>query len=105
MFSPENPATMTHYIERLHAGIRRTRTCALIGLDPRFEQLPTSVIAAARQRATSERAIQATAFEEFCGRIIDVVAPLVPAVKPQAAFFEELGPDGSIALANVIRHA
>ena len=99
------PPTMTHYIERLHSAIRRTKTAALVGLDPRFDQLPPNVIAAAKQRASSERAIQATAFEEFCCRIIDVVAPLVPAVKPQAAFFEELGPDGCIALANVMRHA
>ena len=27
--------------------------------------------------------------------IIDVVAKLVPAIKPQAAFFEELGPDSA----------
>ncbi len=96
---------MTHFIERLHAAIRRTQTPALIGLDPRFDQLPASIISSARQRATSERQIQATAFEEFCCRIIDVVAPLVPAVKPQAAFFEELGPAGCLALSNVIRHA
>jgi orotidine-5'-phosphate decarboxylase len=37
--------------------------------------------------------------------VIDVVAPLVPAVKPQAAFFEELGPAGMQALADVIRYA
>ncbi len=96
---------MTHYIERLHAAIRRTGTSALVGLDPRFDQLPPSVVAAAQKRATTDRAIQAAAFEEFCCRIIDVVAPLVPAVKPQAAFFEELGPDGCFALANVMRHA
>lgn len=100
-----NPATMTHYIERLHAAIRRTQTSALVGLDPRFDQLPPAVIAAAKKRATTDRAIQATAFEEFCCRIIDVVAALVPAVKPQAAFFEELGPDGCVALGNVMRHA
>ncbi len=96
---------MTHYVDRLHAAIRRTNTSALVGLDPRFDQLPPSVIAAAKQRATSDRAIQAAAFDEFCCRIIDVVAPLVPAVKPQAAFFEELGPDGCVALEHVIRHA
>ncbi len=96
---------MTHYIERLHAAIRRTQTSALVGLDPRFDQLPPAVVAVARKRATTDRAIAAAAFEEFCFRIIDVVAPLVPAVKPQAAFFEELGPDGCVALANVMRHA
>ena len=37
--------------------------------------------------------------------MIDVVAPLVPAVKPQAAFFEECGPSGMVALANVMVYA
>lgn len=96
---------MTHYIERLHAAIRRTRTPALVGLDPRWDQLPAPIVTAAQNRATTDRAIQATAFEEFCCRLIDVVAPLVPAVKPQSAFFEELGPEGTFALAKVIRHA
>jgi orotidine-5'-phosphate decarboxylase len=37
--------------------------------------------------------------------VIDVVAHLVPAVKPQAAFFEELGPPGMAALADVMAYA
>ena len=37
--------------------------------------------------------------------MIDVVAPLVPAVKPQAAFFEELGPAGMFVLKEVIEYA
>ena len=47
----------------------------------------------------------AAACEEFCLRIIDVVAPLVPAVKPQSAFFELCGPEGVQSLARVIRRA
>ncbi len=47
----------------------------------------------------------AEAFRVFCRGIIDVVARLVPAVKPQVAFFEEVGPHGMVALADVIRYA
>lgn len=47
----------------------------------------------------------AEAYQRFCFEVIDVVAKLVPAVKPQAAFFEELGPPGMVALGQVIRHA
>jgi orotidine-5'-phosphate decarboxylase len=47
----------------------------------------------------------ADAYCEFCQGVIDVVAPLVAVVKPQAAFFEQLGPAGMNALAVVIRHA
>ncbi|MDA1014575.1 MAG: orotidine-5'-phosphate decarboxylase [Planctomycetota bacterium] len=97
---------MFHFASRLNHAIRSKQTPALVGLDPRFDQLPESVIANASERAGScERARKAAAFEEFSKRIIDVVSPLVPAVKPQAAFFEELGSTGCIALERVIRHA
>lgn len=95
-----------NFADRLHEAIRRKRTAALVGLDPRFERLPLPLVEAVKSRGTGdETALKAQAFEEFCFRIIDVVAPLVPAVKPQAAFFEELGPWGMIALERVIRHA
>jgi orotidine-5'-phosphate decarboxylase len=96
---------MTSYSARLNAAVLRMRTPALVGLDPRYELLPPDIVARAT-KATSDRCSQrALACEEFCRRIIDVVAPLVPAVKPQAAFFEEYGPAGCQALHNVIRHA
>ena len=94
-----------HYATRLHQAIRRTQTPALVGLDPRPDRLPADVLARARRGTGANRhAVLAAACEEFCCRIIDVIAPLVPAIKPQAAFFEECGPAGLAALANVIRH-
>ena len=85
---------MNHYTDRLHAAIADRQTPALVGLDPRLDQLPESIVTAARNRTSSEAEAAASAFDEFCSRIIDVVAPLVPAVKPQAAFFEQFGPAG-----------
>ncbi|MEX2285928.1 MAG: orotidine-5'-phosphate decarboxylase [Planctomycetaceae bacterium] len=97
---------MTNYANRLHTAVRAKKTPALVGLDPRFEQLPTPVIQSAQKASRrSELSLRAAAFEIFCRELIDVVAPLVPAVKPQAAFFEELGPPGMEALAAVIRYA
>ncbi len=97
--------TVSHYASRLHAAITSKRTPVLVGLDPRLDWLPPDVLAHARELHSDASAQAAAAFEEFCVRLIDVVAPLVPAVKPQAAFFEELGPDGCLALARVIRYA
>lgn len=96
---------MGSYTTRLHDAVRRKRTPALVGLDPRFDLLPNPIVEAARKRASDSAAVVATAFEEFCLRLIDVVAPLVPAVKPQAAFFEEWGPAGCAALARVMQRA
>jgi orotidine-5'-phosphate decarboxylase len=47
----------------------------------------------------------AAAVEEFCLRVLDVVAELVPIVKPQSAFFEACGPAGMLALQRVLRRA
>jgi orotidine-5'-phosphate decarboxylase len=99
----------THFSDRLDEAIRHKRTPALVGIDPRLDQLPAEVLARARQRVESSGGgpdeMAASAFEEFCGRLIDVVAPLVPAVKPQAAFFEQYGAPGVAVLARVIRRA
>ncbi len=74
----------------------------LVGLDPRFEQLPAAVRG---DTAADDWPSVATAYARFCREIIDVVAPLVAVVKPQAAFFEQLGPPGMTALAEVVTYA
>ena len=83
------------FSQLLSDSIRRKGNPVLVGLDPRWESLP----------ATCKMDTVADSFERFCKTIIDITAPLVPAVKPQAAFFEQYGPDGMVALRNVIKYA
>lgn len=90
-----------NFADRLAQAVRRCGNAVLVGLDPRWEQLPTVI----RDDGPASLEQQAKAYLIFCKGIIDVVAPLVPAVKPQAAFFEQLGPHGMMALAEVIHHA
>ena len=97
---------MSSFSQRLDHAIRKKQTPALVGLDPRFDQLPPTVLEAARKRTwSSEQELKSNAYEEFCSRLIDIVAPLVPAVKPQAAFFEELGPAGMSVFYRVLKKA
>ncbi len=96
---------MLPFADRLDAAVRRCRNPVLVGLDPRSESLPAGILpdsAAGRQANLAETA---AAYRRFCRGVIDVVAPLVPAVKPQAAFFEQLGPEGMTVLADVIAYA
>jgi orotidine-5'-phosphate decarboxylase len=93
------PLTTSHFADRLAAAVRQKGSPVLVGLDPRAESLPPGLIAGSGREAT------ARGFEVFCRGVIDVVAPLVAAVKPQAAFFEQLGPPGMSALKTVIDHA
>jgi orotidine-5'-phosphate decarboxylase len=88
-----------NFADRLIAAVRRKQTPVLVGLDPRAESLPAGMLMGTDLQSTAE------AYLAFCRGVIDVVAPLVPAVKPQAAFFEQLGPAGCVALAEVVRYA
>ncbi len=74
----------------------------MVGLDPRVEHLPETVVSTTGPLDMEQAA---AAYLRFCRGVIDAVAPLVPVVKPQAAFFEQLGPPGMAALAEVIRYA
>ncbi len=95
--------TNYHYADRLHAAIRAKGSPALVGIDPRLKSLPAPVLDAATGPTELDRA--ADAFERFGKGLIDAVADLVPAVKPQSAFFEELGVPGMTALSRIIAHA
>jgi orotidine-5'-phosphate decarboxylase len=89
----------SHFGDRLIAAIRAKKNPVLVGLDPRAENIPRGLIAGEGMEAT------AGGFALFCRGVIDAVAPLVPAVKPQAAFFEQLGPAGMRALKETIDYA
>lgn len=93
---------MTHFADRLAEAVQRCANPVLVGIDPRVDALPTGMLA---ENDRMDLAKAAEAYEQFSREVIDVVAPLVPAVKPQAAFFEQLGPAGMSALGEVIRYA
>src|SRR5712671_707540 len=93
---------MPHFADRLTAAIRARGNAVCVGLDPRWESLPQEI--RSRHGDDTLDAV-AAAFEEFCSRVMDVVAPLVPVVKPQSAFFEACGPAGMGALQRLLRKA
>lgn len=93
---------MDSFAERLATGVRKSKTPTLVGLDPRFESLPAPLTAGLSKTNPIE---VAGAFQTFCKGVIDVVAPLVSVVKPQAAFFEQVGVPGMAALAETISYA
>jgi orotidine-5'-phosphate decarboxylase len=93
---------MTHFADRLADAIWAKGNAVCVGLDPRWESLPIEL----RQRhGEPTLAAVAAAYEEFCSRVLDIVAPLVPAVKPQSAFFEACGPEGMAALQRLLGKA
>lgn len=90
---------MANFAERLATAVRQKGTPTLVGIDPRFEQLPPAL------QTDSSLAGQAAAFEKFSCELIDAIADLVAVIKPQAAFYEQLGPLGMAALAKTVSYA
>ena len=91
-----------HFADRLTAAVQRCGNPVMVGLDPRLAQLPAPI--RGDVEAGDVRKVALT-YTNFCRDVIDVVAPLVGVVKPQAAFFEQIGPHGMLALADVIGYA
>jgi orotidine-5'-phosphate decarboxylase len=90
-----------NFADRLGEAVEHKRTQLVVGLDPRLDLLPVEL----RGEAVLGRAAAASAVARFCKGIIDAVGPYVVAVKPQCAFFEELGSDGVRALEEVCDYA
>ncbi|MHB1556936.1 MAG: orotidine-5'-phosphate decarboxylase [Isosphaeraceae bacterium] len=82
------------FIERVFAAVRRLRNPVVVGIDPRPEELPSGFLDQFPGTADGV----AEALRRFGGEVLDVVAPLVPAVKFQSAFYEAYGPAGVAAL-------
>lgn len=106
-FSLRDPPTAVngqihHFSDRLAAAVQHRRTAVMVGLDPRWESLPPSLRSGVEPH---DEARVAEVYRQFSCDVIDAVASRVAVVKPQAAFFEQLGPAGMQALGAVIAHA
>jgi len=87
--------------DRLADAVERKGSAICIGLDPRIEMLPPSLVIGLRPGAAG----RARAYERFCQQVIEAVADEAVAVKPQVAFFEALGGYGVTALEQVCQYA
>ena len=91
---------MKPFMDQLAVAVRQRGNAVVVGIDPRYDQLPDEL------RLDHPSLDQkAEAYARFGCEIIDVVADKVPAIKPQMAFFEQLGPAGLAALHRVVAHA
>lgn len=83
-----------HFADRLANAVKQKSTPLIVGLDPVYERLPEKI--RTNRHMNDETDVQASvdAFFEFCTRTLRVVAPLVPAVKINIAYFERYLWDG-----------
>jgi orotidine-5'-phosphate decarboxylase len=77
----------------------------VVGLDPRLEALPEGILAACCQQHGATPRAAAEALWQFNRGIIDAIHDLVPAVKPQLAFYECYGVEGMRAFGRTVQYA
>ena len=77
----------------------------VVGLDPTLDYLPAQIKEAAFAQFGKNLRGAARAYLEFNMGVIDAICDIVPAVKPQCAYYEALGWYGVKALAKTITYA
>ena len=94
-----------HVADRLCAAIDAKGSAVVVGLDPRPESLPPHLLADCRAELGESSEAVAEALWRFNRGVIDAVHDVVPAVKPQLAFYERYGVAGLKAYTRTARYA
>jgi len=84
------------FTDSLIEKVKKCRNHTVVGLDPRLEYVPKHITDEVGQGEPVEKSAEliAEAFFSFNKEIIDNVYDIVPAVKPQIAFYEQYGAAG-----------
>jgi len=96
---------MTHFGDRLTNRISELSNPTVVGLDPRLAQIPEFIKDAAMEEYGETTEGVAEAIIDFNMGLIDALHDIVPAVKPQIAFYECYGHHGLRAYEETIKYA
>lgn len=78
----------SHFSDRIAEAVKKKNTPLIVGLDPIYSRLPQALKDAHPDGETDLAAAVDSIFE-FCTRTLKIVAPIVPAVKINIAYFEK----------------
>jgi orotidine-5'-phosphate decarboxylase len=78
----------THFADRLIEAIQAKNAPVCIGIDPTYDRLPAEITDQKELNDATDSEAALDAAIEFSRRVIKIVAPIVPAVKINIAFFE-----------------
>ena len=78
-----------HFADRLCDAVKSKRTSLIVGLDPVYSRLPEAIRSHRSMNDENDAAAAVDAIFDFCTQVTRIIAPLVPAVKINIAFFEK----------------
>ena len=90
---------INHFGNRLVTKIRSSKSFLCLGVDPHLDLIPKIFDVNTKSSNIIGKV------EKFCFSLLDAAVGLVPAIKPQIALFEQLGPDGMKLLSSLCKHA
>lgn len=78
-----------HFADRICQSVKSKRTPLIVGLDPVYSRLPKSIISQKSMNDEFDADAAVDAIIDFCVQTMRIVAPMVPAVKINIAYFEK----------------
>jgi len=95
----------SHFADRLSEAVRTKKTSLIVGLDPVYTRLPDAIRSHRQMNDEFDAAAAVDAIFDFCTQVLRIVAPMVPAVKINIAFFEKYLWEGLETYYNLITEA
>lgn len=92
-------------IDLLISKIKQKDNPSVVGLDPKLEYVPNYIKQECFERYGKNLAGAAQAILKFNTELIDHLYDVIPAVKPQSAYYEMYGPEGIKVLYETIQYA
>ncbi|MHC4195315.1 MAG: orotidine-5'-phosphate decarboxylase [Planctomycetota bacterium] len=79
----------SHFGDRLCDAVRSRKTSLIVGLDPVYSRLPAAIKSHRDMNDEFDAAAAVDAIFDFCTQTMRIIAPMVPVVKINIAFFEK----------------
>ncbi len=95
----------SHFADRLCEAVKTKKTSLTVGLDPVYTRLPAAIRDHREMNDEFDAAAAVDAIFDFCTQTMRIVAPMVPAIKINIAFFEKYLWEGVETYYNLITEA
>jgi orotidine-5'-phosphate decarboxylase len=79
----------SHFADRLCEAVKSKKTSLIVGLDPVYSRLPAVIKSHRDMNDEHDAAAAVDAIFDFCTQALRIVAPMVPGVKINIAYFEK----------------